>query len=130
MSSDSFTENISGQADLLPGKQKFSHSSLVAAGVFASRIMGFVRQRVFGHYLGISDAADIFNAAFRIPNFLQNLFGEGALSASFIPVYARLRAEGRDKEADAVARLRCRDRAHPRLGGHGGSLRRRFWFNS
>ena len=47
--------------------------------------------RVFAHYFGLrSDAADAFNAAFRIPNFLQNLFGEGALSASFIPVYAAL----------------------------------------
>ncbi|NLD99252.1 MAG: murein biosynthesis integral membrane protein MurJ [Fibrobacter sp.] len=76
---------------------------LVAAGIFASRIVGFVRQRIFGHFLGISDAADIFNTAFRIPNFLQNLFGEGALSASFIPVYARLRAEGQEKEAEKVA---------------------------
>ena len=79
------------------------HSVLVGAGIFLSRIMGFVRQRIFGYYFGISDAADVFNAAFRIPNFLQNLFGEGALSASFIPVYARLRAEGKDEEALAVA---------------------------
>lgn len=85
-------------------KRSISHSSLVAAGIFASRILGFIRQRIFGYYLGISDAADIFNTAFRIPNFLQNLFGEGALSASFIPVYARLRAEGQDKEADNVSR--------------------------
>jgi len=80
-----------------------SNSALVAAGIFLSRIMGFVRQRVFGYYFGISDAADVFNAAFRIPNFLQNLFGEGALSASFIPVYAKLRAEGRDDDAVKVA---------------------------
>ncbi len=42
-------------------------------------------------------------AAFRIPNFLQNLFGEGVLSASFIPVYARLRAEERHEEATQLA---------------------------
>ena len=54
------------------------------------------------HYLATSDAADAFAAAFRIPNFLQNLFGEGALSASFIPVYARLLARD-DPEADRVA---------------------------
>src|SRR5689334_6840247 len=60
--------------------------------------------RVFAHYFGLrSDAADAFNAAFRIPNFLQNLFGEGALSASFIPVYASLVSRGDRKEADAVA---------------------------
>jgi putative peptidoglycan lipid II flippase len=46
---------------------------------------------------------DAFNAAFRIPNFLQNVFGEGALSASFIPVYARLLAQEDEEEADRVA---------------------------
>src|SRR5882672_1661611 len=76
---------------------------MVGAGILISRIIGVVRQRVFAHYLGISDAAGAFNAAFRIPNFLQNVFGEGALSASFIPVYARLLAQGDKKEASRVA---------------------------
>jgi putative peptidoglycan lipid II flippase len=77
---------------------------LVAAGIFGSRLMGLVRLRVFAYYFGLeSDAADAFNAAFRIPNFLQNLFGEGALSASFIPVYAGLLARGERRDADRVA---------------------------
>ena len=59
---------------------------------------------MFSHYFGISsDAADAFNAAFRIPNFLQNLFGEGVLSASFIPVYAGLLAKKDTQSADRVA---------------------------
>ena len=77
---------------------------LVASGILLSRLIGLVRLRVFSHYFGLrSDAADAFNAAFRIPNFLQNLFGEGVLSASFIPVYARLLAEGGEQEAGQVA---------------------------
>jgi putative peptidoglycan lipid II flippase len=80
-----------------------SPAALVAAGIFLSRIFGLVRQRVLAHYLGLSDAGDAFAAAFRIPNLLQNLLGEGVLSASFIPVYARLRAEGRDEAAERVA---------------------------
>ncbi len=76
---------------------------LVAAGIFLSRIFGLVRQRVLAHYLGLSWASDAFGAAFRIPNLLQNLLGEGVLSASFIPVYARLRAEGRGDEAERLA---------------------------
>jgi putative peptidoglycan lipid II flippase len=76
---------------------------LVGAGILLSRIVGVVRQRVFAYFLGNSDAMDAFNAAFRIPNFLQNVFGEGALSASFIPVYAKLLAHGDDDEADRVA---------------------------
>jgi putative peptidoglycan lipid II flippase len=75
----------------------------VAAGILLSRILGLVRNRVFAHYLGTSDAADAFNAAFKIPNILQNLFGEGVLSASFIPVYARLLGEGDEREARRVA---------------------------
>lgn len=80
-----------------------SAAPLVALGILLSRIAGLVRQRVLAHYLGLTDAADAFAAAFRIPNFLQNLFGEGVLSASFIPVYARLRAQGSDDEARRVA---------------------------
>ena len=76
---------------------------LVGAGILISRVIGLIRQRVFAHYFGYSAAADAFTAAFRIPNFLQNVFGEGALSASFIPVYAKLLAKGEEKEATHVA---------------------------
>ncbi|MBA3765605.1 MAG: murein biosynthesis integral membrane protein MurJ, partial [Acidobacteria bacterium] len=79
------------------------YAFLVGAGILLSRLVGLVRQRVFAHYFGTSDAADAFNAAFRIPNFLQNIFGEGALSASFIPVYAKLLAHDDKKEATRVA---------------------------
>ncbi len=75
---------------------------LVAAGILLSRILGLVRNRVFAHFFGTSAAADAFNAAFKLPNFLQNLFGEGVLSASFIPVYVRLLHQDRD-EARRVA---------------------------
>lgn len=75
----------------------------VGAGILISRIIGLVRQRVFAHYFGYSAAADAFSAAFRIPNFLQNVFGEGALSASFIPVYAKLLAKGEEEEGTHVA---------------------------
>jgi len=90
-----------------PNSKRFAF--LVAAGIFLSRVAGLIRDRVFAHYFGNSAAADVFKAALRIPNFLQNLFGEGVLSASFIPVYASLLARG-DKEvarrtAGAVAAL-------------------------
>src|SRR6267143_2850652 len=79
------------------------HAMMVGAGILISRIIGVIRQRVFAYYLGTSDAAGAFSAAFRIPNFLQNVFGEGALSASFIPVYANLLARGDKKEASRLA---------------------------
>jgi len=76
---------------------------LIATGILLSRIAGLIRDRVFAHYFGNSAAADAFRAAFRIPNLLQNLFGEGVLSASFIPVYAMLLAHEDDAEAGRVA---------------------------
>src|SRR5512145_3142781 len=75
----------------------------VGAGILISRVVGLIRQRIFAHYFGSSAEGDAFSAAFRIPNFLQNVFGEGALSASFIPVYAKLLAQGDEKEANRVA---------------------------
>src|SRR5436190_7328684 len=75
----------------------------VGAGILISRIVGLVRQRIFAQHFGSSAEGDAFTAAFRIPNFLQNVFGEGALSASFIPVYAKLLAQGDEKEATRVA---------------------------
>ena len=75
----------------------------VGAGILISRIVGLIRQRIFAHYFGSSGEGDAFSAAFRIPNFLQNVFGEGALSASFIPVYAKLLAEGDEEHAGRVA---------------------------
>jgi putative peptidoglycan lipid II flippase len=88
------------EAERSSGKSAF----LVGAGILISRIVGLVRQRVFAHYFGTSAAGDAFSAAFRIPNFLQNIFGEGALSASFIPVYAKLLAHDEEEEAAHVAK--------------------------
>jgi putative peptidoglycan lipid II flippase len=85
-------------------KAKASRSGalIVGAGILLSRLIGFLRERVVAHYLGTTDAADVFRAALRIPNLLQNLFGEGAMSASFIPVYANLH-EKNPREAARVA---------------------------
>jgi len=78
-------------------------AALIAAGILLSRLSGLVRQRALGHFLGIDAAADAYAGALRIPNFLQNLLGEGVLSASFIPVYAALRKQG-TSEAERDAR--------------------------
>jgi putative peptidoglycan lipid II flippase len=78
-------------------------AALVGLGIFTSRVAGLVRERAFAHFFGNSWVADAVKAAFRIPNLLQNLFGEGVLSASFIPVYARLLAERDEQEARRVA---------------------------
>jgi putative peptidoglycan lipid II flippase len=78
-------------------------AALIAAGILLSRFVGLVRQMFMARYLGAGMAADAFNAAFKIPNILQNIMGEGALSASLIPVYASLLGRGEREEADRVA---------------------------
>jgi len=76
----------------------------IGLGIFLSRIAGLVREKIFAHYFGNSYFADAFRVALRIPNFLQNLLGEGALSASMIPVYSKLLAENKSTEAELLAR--------------------------
>lgn len=78
-------------------------SALIAAGIFLSRLLGLLRQGLIAKFLGASWVSDAFNGAFKITNFLQNLFGEGALSASFIPVYAHALERGDEGEADRIA---------------------------
>lgn len=78
-------------------------AAFVGAGILASRVLGFVRERVFAHYFGSSDFADAWRAALRLPNVVQNLLGEGTLSASMIPVYAELLQEDREEDARRFA---------------------------
>ncbi len=78
-------------------------SSRVALGILLSRITGLARETAFAHFFGDTLPADAFRAAFRIPNMLSNLFGEGVLSASFVTVYAKLRAKRDHEEAEHVA---------------------------
>lgn len=78
-------------------------SRAVAAGILLSRIAGLVRERVLAQALGVGIGAEAFRAALRIPNLLQNLLGEGVLSASFVPTYARALADGRDEDAGRLA---------------------------
>lgn len=85
------------------GSNPVKAAALVTAGIFLSRFIGLIRQRVLAYYFGTSAFADILGAAFRVGNITQNLLGEGTLSASFIPIYAKLRGEGKDEKARAFA---------------------------
>ena len=75
----------------------------VGAGILASRILGLVRDAVIAGLQGVGALPDVVTAAFRAPNALQNLLGDQALSASFIPVYSRMVEQGRRREAGALA---------------------------
>lgn len=75
----------------------------MASGILASRVLGFVREAALAYYFGVGAHADVFRTALRGPNILQNLLGEQTLSAAFIPIYSRLLAQGREREAGRFA---------------------------
>jgi len=80
-----------------------SGSFLVGAGILASRVAGLIREIALAGVLGVSAPTDAIRNAVRIPNLLQNLLGEGTLSASFIPVYADLIERGERRRASRLA---------------------------
>lgn len=79
---------------------------VVSAMTGISRIFGLVREVVMANYFGTSTLQSAFVIAFRIPNLFRRLFGEGALGAAFIPVFAEIeRTEGRARAQRFVARI-------------------------
>jgi putative peptidoglycan lipid II flippase len=79
----------------------FGAARLMAVLTLGSRVLGMVRD-VAILSLGASVATDVFWAAFTIPNLFRRLFGEGALSAAFIPVYSKVLQEGDPARSRAV----------------------------
>lgn len=67
--------------------------SIVTVMTFLSRILGLVRDYFIARYFGASGLTDAFLVAFRIPNFLRRLFGEGAFSQAFVPILADVKAK-------------------------------------
>jgi len=82
-----------------------------AAGIISlltllSRVLGLVREQVFAALLGAGLYGDAFRAAFKVPNLLRDLFAEGALSAAFVPTYARaLKSDGKEAAFRLASRL-------------------------
>jgi len=78
-------------------------SSAVGAGILLSRLAGLLREKLLAYHLGTGLAAEAFRAALRIPNLLQNLLGDGVLTGAFVPSYARLVRDGRERDAGRLA---------------------------
>lgn len=68
-------------------------ASTISLLTLVSRISGLARDVILAHAFGAGAAMDAFNVAFRIPNFLRRLFGEGAFSQAFVPVLAETLAQ-------------------------------------
>ncbi len=68
----------------------FKNALFFSVAVFISRILGYIRDAVFAYYFGVSYLSDAFFIAWRLPNTLRRLLGEGGLNASFVPIYGEL----------------------------------------
>ena len=98
----------SAPADVPPASEPATRTTgraagLVAAGIMVSRVFGLLRTWAFARYLGVGVAYDAYTTAIRIPNFVRALLGEGAISASFIPVYSAALQRGDERGARALA---------------------------
>ena len=80
-------------------------TALLSLATLSSRLLGLVREQLFGATLGAGVQSDAFLIAFRIPNLLRDLFAEGALSAAFIPAYARADTESAERGFALARRL-------------------------
>lgn len=74
-------------------------ASVVAACTLLSRVLGLVREILAARIFGLGWIWDAFAMAFQVPNLFRRLFGEGALSAAFVPVFAEHLQNGREAEA-------------------------------
>src|SRR5205814_10297636 len=86
-----------------PSKAFLGHAKLIGFLTLISRFLGLAREMVAGHYLGTGLVASAFTVAFTIPNLFRKLFGEGALSAAFIPLYAQSVKTGDINESQKFA---------------------------
>jgi putative peptidoglycan lipid II flippase len=80
-------------------RQLLKSASLISALTVLSRVFGYIRDSRIAYLLGAGTAADAYTTAYRIPNLLRRLVGEGAVSAAFIPVFSRYIAEKNEKDA-------------------------------
>lgn len=70
---------------------------LVMISTFFSRIMGFVKIKIFSYYFGANLDADIFNYVFNIPNNLRKILSEGAMTSAFLPEFTHEKNKSHEK---------------------------------
>jgi putative peptidoglycan lipid II flippase len=79
-------------------RRVLASTAIVMASILLSRVLGFVREWMVAHEVGSNAQTDAFYAAFTLPDFLNYLVAGASLSITFIPVFAKYAAEGREDE--------------------------------
>ncbi|MGJ3522003.1 murein biosynthesis integral membrane protein MurJ [Nitratidesulfovibrio sp. D1] len=90
--------------DISPGDTMARNAATVAGATLASRVLGYARDALTAYILGAGAGADAFFVAFRLPNLMRRLLGEGAVSLAFTPAFVRLREREGDARAFAFGR--------------------------
>ena len=104
-------ESLSPSTDAPDGEPTADASGLarsagtVSFGVMVSRVLGLVREQVLAYLLPAKIGLDAFYAAFRIPNLLRDMFGEGALSKAFVSSFSEIQEKEGEKAALKLASL-------------------------
>ena len=83
--------------------RRSSAALLIASGILSSRVLGLVREKMVAYFFGLGAHLDVYQLVMKGSNLLNNLLGEGTLSASFIPIYSRMLEEGRERDAGRFA---------------------------
>lgn len=86
-------------------KALIKSTSTIGIATAISRILGFVRDIVIANFFGTNPAAGAFFVAFRIPNSLRDLAGEGAANAAIVPVLTEYKTRGEEKEFLRISRV-------------------------
>ena len=73
------------------------HSLSFSTATLLSRVLGYIRDALIAYYFGASHITDAFFIAFRLPNTLRRILGEGGFNASFVPLFAQRLKEGTHK---------------------------------
>jgi putative peptidoglycan lipid II flippase len=81
----------------------FRALATVSSLTLLSRVTGLIRDMLISRLFGATAETDAFNVAFRLPNLLRRLFGEGAFQQAFVPMLADVRARGDDQATTAFA---------------------------
>lgn len=87
---------VNDKSSITPAKSRglFRSTSIVSGMTLLSRIMGFLRDMILAQIFAASPAFDAFIIALKLPNFMRRLFGEGAFSQAFVPVFAEVNTQG------------------------------------
>ena len=86
-----------------PARSFLAHAKLIGGMTLFSRVLGMARESVSAQFFGTGMVSVAFSFAFMIPNLFRKLFGEGALSAAFIPLYTKAIKEDRAGSGDGTS---------------------------